>query len=64
MLKIYSHKTEIFKIIFLFFVPQYTYQTQDLHIIWKIEAVFQLFLSLHICCTILYSCGIAHSCIQ
>ena len=46
----YSHKTKIFKCF--------------LSIIWKIEAVFQLFLSLHICCTILLSCGIAHSCIQ
>ena len=32
-----------------------------LHIIWKTEAVTHLFLSLHICCTILLSCRIAQS---
>ena len=37
-----------------------TYKIMGLFI-WKIEAIFQLFLLINIRCTILLSCGIAHS---
>ena len=60
-LKIYSHKMKnVMSVMF----TSLLIETQHLCIIWKIEAVFKLFLSLHISCTILLSCGIAHPCIQ
>ena len=62
LLKIYCHKMKNFKSVLLLFSP--VNKTQHLHIVWKTEAVFQLFLSLNICCTILLSCGIDHTCIQ
>ena len=54
-LKIYSHKTKKFLLFIFFLILMFTslfIKAQHLHIISKIEAVFQLFLSLHICCTI------------
>ena len=50
--KISSHKTDNFKSVFLLLCLSVYFsvlsKTQHLCIIWKIEAVFQLFLSLHI----------------
>ena len=45
-------------ILFIVMFTSLLVETQHLCIIWKIEAVFQLFLLLHICHTILLSCGI------
>ena len=62
LLKFYSTKRKFVKVFFIVMFTSLLIKTQHLiGIIWKIEAVFHLFSSLHICCTILLSCGIAHA---
>ena len=47
-LKMYSHKMKNFKSVFNVMFTSLLTKTQHLCIIWKTEAVFNLFLSLHI----------------